>query len=388
MKLLYLMTEPFGVGGVQSDILTLTEDLTRRGHTVYVATTPGVLLDELVSRGARYVEIDFHYRGLRDLWRAIRALRRVIRAEEIEVLAPQSVRSTIASYIGLRVLPSSYRVAVTGRRLPIVTTIHNIHTPFHFRYAGRILNRCADYVIFESHYERNRCLASGLPREKSTVIHSGIDTDRFLPKERDPALLRCYGLESGHKVFGIVARLSEEKGHVYLVEAFARVAEVLPETRLLIIGDGPLLPVIEEQVRALGLAGKVIFTGLQRTIPEHLALLDVFVLASTRESFPLAAREAMAAGRAVIAPRIGGCPEVVADRETGRLFETRDVEGLAVCMRDLLRDGLHAAYGRAARERVERLFSRRQWVSGDEAVYLKWAQVPAIAGAPENGREA
>ena len=59
MRILYLMTEPFGVGGVQSDILTLSRELTARGHSVHVATTPGVLLDELKSRGAIFHDINF-----------------------------------------------------------------------------------------------------------------------------------------------------------------------------------------------------------------------------------------------------------------------------------------------------------------------------------------
>ncbi len=376
MKLLYLMTEPFGIGGVQSDILTLSEDLSARGHIVYVATTEGVLLEELKGKGARHVPIDFHWRRTSDFLRAVAALRRLVVEHEIELVAPQSVRSTLAAWAALRLVPLSYRVRTTGRRVPIVTTIHNIHNPRHFAYAGRLLQHCADHVIFESHYERDRLLASGLAADKSEVIHSGIDTDRFAAQPRDDAahvLAREYGLDLNvHQVFGIVARVSEEKGHKYLIDAFAQVARELPNARLMIVGDGPLLPQVRGQVVAAGLGDKVVFTGLQRDVPRFLALFDVFVLSSTRESFPLAAREAMAAGKAVIAPRIGGCPEVVDDGVTGRLFEARDVAGLAAAMRDVLRDGRHVALGRAARERVERLFSRRAWVDGDEQVYLRW----------------
>lgn len=373
MKILYLMTEPFGIGGVQSDILTLSEDLTARGHEVYVATTPGVLLDELKSKGARHVQIDFHYRGPWGFLRAVHALRRAVREHAVELVAPQSVRSTIATYIALRLLPYRYRVPGHGRRVPIITTIHNIHNPIHFRYAGRILERCADFVIFESHYERNRLLASGLSDNKSVVIHSGIDTDRFIIRPRDPALLARYGLDPDqHRVFGIVARLSEEKGHVYLVDAFARVYREDTGVRLLIIGDGPLLDAVRQQVQDLGIADAVVFTGMQRNIPDHLALLDAFVLSSTRESFPLAAREAMAAGKPVIAPRIGGCPEVVDEGVTGYLFEARSVEQLAACMRQIAQDDRFRSLGVAARERVERLFSRRAWVAGDERIYLQW----------------
>jgi glycosyltransferase involved in cell wall biosynthesis len=255
----------------------------------------------------------------------------------------------------------------------LITTIHNIHDPRQFRYAGRLLQRCSDFVIFESNYERKRVLDSGLDPGKSCVIHSGIDTAMFEPRPHDPALAARLGLEPGrHKIFGIVARLSEEKGHQYLLEAFARVHAADALARLVVVGDGPLLPDVQRRAAELGIATAVVFTGMQRDVPAYLALLDVFVLASTRESFPLAAREAMATGRAVVAPSIGGCPEVVEHGVTGLLFESRNVAELARCMAQAVQDGRHKAFGEAGRARAQRLFSRRSWVDGDEAVYQRW----------------
>lgn len=373
MRLLYLMTEPFGVGGVQSDILALSEDLgiKGKGHEIYVATTPGVLLDELKQNGVHFIDLDFRYKGIFGILNACMQLRRIIRKYKIEVLAPQSVRTSIVSYLSLRLLPYGYRVPGTGKRIPIITTIHNIHNPAHFRYAGRILNRCADYVIFESNYERNRCLASGLEQDKSSVVHSGIDTDKFQPMDPAGDLYEKYGLQQGkHKIFGIVARLSEEKGHDYLLKAFANVYSEDPDARLLVIGDGPLLDSTKDLSKSLNIDDAVTFTGLQRNIPEHLSILDVFVLSSTRESFPLAAREAMAAGKSVIAPRIGGCGEVVADGKTGFLFESRNIDELADKMKKIISDKTYEKFGIASRSRVEEHFSRRQWIEGDERIYL------------------
>jgi len=367
MRLLYLMTEPFGIGGVQSDLLTLGRDLTRNGHVVYVATTPGVLLDELKSRGVRHADIDFHVKGPAAFLRACRRLRDLVIRERIEMIAPQSVRSAIVAKFALRLL--SRRL----RRLPIVVTIHNIHTPFHFRYAGRILRYCADFVIFESNYERSRVIASGLPPDRSVVVHSGIDIERFAAASPVPLLLEQYRLDlSRHLIFGIVARLSEEKGHHYLIDAFARIAGDLPHARLMIIGDGPLRDPIVEQVNRLGLQDQVIFTGSQRDIPSYLQLLHVFVLASTRESFPLAAREAMAAGKAVIAPRIGGCGEVVDDGVTGLLVPPADPEALASAMLAMAKDDNYRRFGVAGQARARRLFSCESWVDGDERLYLQY----------------
>lgn len=374
MNILYLMTEPFGIGGVQSDLLVLSAGLRRHGHRVLVATTEGVLLPELLARGAEFFDVDFRFRDPRLLARAAWRLRRLVAEQAVDLVAPQSVRSSIAAYAALRVLPSSYRSPATGRRVPIVTTIHNIHNPRNFRWAGRILRRCADYVIFESHYERNRVVASGLPERNSEVIHSGIDTDRLANPLNHIELAARYGIDSRkHLVYGIVARLSEEKEHGLLVRAFAKVCARHPEARLLIIGDGPLLSDIRDQINGLGLEDKVVLTGMQRDIASHLALLDVFVLASSRESFPLSAREAMAASRAVIAPRIGGCPEVVDENVTGLLFESGSVDDLADKMLRLAQSEQRQAMGRAGRERSVRLFSCDAWVDGDERIYQRWA---------------
>ena len=372
MNILYLMTEPFGYGGVQSDMLALGEDLTTRGHKVTVATSEGVLLPELLAKGVSFLDINFHFSSPWGLVKSARALRAAIREHDIDMLAPQSVRTTMVSYIALRVMPFNYRCKSTGRRCPIVTTIHNIHNPFHFKYAGYILNRCSDHVIFESHYERNRLLKSGLAENKCEVVHSGIDTDVFTPIDVDQALLSQLNLDKSiHKIFGIVARLSEEKGHNYLLQAFKQLLQSEPEARLIIVGDGPLEADLKQQQQALGLEQTVIFTGAQRNIPDYLSIFDVFVLSSTRESFPLAAREAMAAGKAVIAPRIGGCGEVVEDGETGYLFESANADDLTSKMIAILGNEQYHAFGRNARQRVIDLFSRKQWIEGDERVYLE-----------------
>jgi glycosyltransferase involved in cell wall biosynthesis len=268
-------------------------------------------------------------------------------------------------------IPSRYKVPSSEQKLPIITTIHNIHNPIHFNYVGRLLNRCCNYVIFESHYERDRALASGLGKRKSKVVHSGIDTKKFSPTNPDPQLLQRYGLDKNkHKVFGIVARLSEEKGHKYLLPAFAKIYAEDQSMRLLVIGDGPLLEQTKSQAQFLGIADAVVFTGIQRNIPQYLALMDVFVLSSTRESFPLAAREAMAAGKPVIAPRIGGCPEVVDDGTTGFLFETRNIEQLADAMCRIVIKSTLNRLSKEARKKAEALFSHQQWIAGDEEVYL------------------
>ena len=114
MNILYLMTEPFGYGGVQSDMLALGEDLTARGHAVSVATSEGVLLPELLAKGVRFLDIDFHFSSPIGFARAVRALRKAVREHDIDLLAPQSVRTTLVSVLW-RCAPS--RSATVVRRV-------------------------------------------------------------------------------------------------------------------------------------------------------------------------------------------------------------------------------------------------------------------------------
>lgn len=366
MKILYLMTEPFGYGGVQSDILALSEDLTARQHEVYVATMEGELLHELKSKGAIFCPIDFNISGIGGMWTAAKALNALVKEHDIDLVAPQSVRSSLVTLLAMKLMRAG------GKRPPIVTTIHNIHNPMHFRYAGWLLRACADYVIFESHYERDRLLNSGLPEKRSGVVHSGIDVERYAPREPSQRVLEEFSLDkSQHRILGIVARLSEEKGHNYLLEAFAMRVAIDPSLRLLIVGDGPLRAEVEAKVDELQLRDTVIMTGARRDVDEILSVIDAFVLSSTRESFPLAAREAMAAGRAVVAPRIGGCGEVVDHEENGFLFESRNAKDLADCIGKLTEGDTAARFGKAAREKVVTQFSRAAWVVGDEEIYLQ-----------------
>ncbi|MGB0866799.1 MAG: glycosyltransferase family 4 protein [Granulosicoccaceae bacterium] len=365
MKILYLMTEPFGYGGVQSDILALSEDLTARNHEVFVATTEGELLEELKSKGAIFCPIDFNISGFGGMLAAAKALNALVEQHGIDLVAPQSVRSSLVTLLALKIMHR-------GARPPIVTTIHNIHNPVHFRYAGWLLRACADYVIFESHYERDRLLKSGLPADRSGVVHSGIDVVKYAPREPSQRILEEFSLDkTQHKTMAIVARLSEEKGHNYLLEAFAKRVEVDSNLRLLIVGDGPLRAEVEAKIDELQLHDTVTMTGARRDVDEILSVIDAFVLSSTRESFPLAAREAMAAGRAVVAPRIGGCPEVVDHEVNGYLFESRNADDLAQCIGKLTEGDTAERFGQAAREKVVTQFSRKAWVEGDEEIYLQ-----------------
>ena len=124
------------------------------------------------------------------------------------------------------------------------------------------------------------------------------------------------------------------------------------------VGDGPDRHEAFELASSLGVSGRVSFLGSFPRIEDVLAVCDLFLLPSVKESFGLVALEAMASGVPVVASRTGGIPEVVTDGVTGFLCAEKDVEGMAAAALRLLEDeDLHAQFARAARERAVTEFS-------------------------------
>jgi glycosyltransferase involved in cell wall biosynthesis len=124
----------------------------------------------------------------------------------------------------------------------------------------------------------------------------GVDLAAFVGLPPRAEVRATLGLPANAFVIGHVGRMVEEKNHRLLIEITAALVARQPQSHLLLIGDGPLRPVIAAQVARLGLAGHVTFLGARPDVPALLAALDVFVLPSRHEGFPVAAVEAQAAG--------------------------------------------------------------------------------------------
>jgi len=362
-KILYLMTEPFGMGGVQSDLKALGPHFVSRGHEVVVACPEGDQLPVLEKGGVRHVPFTVHFRTPGQFRAQAKSLKDLIEQVRPSVLAPQSIRASWVCHAAAKTLP-----------IARVTTVHNIHTNANALFAGVILNRASHLVIFESDHEQKRLLRLGLSGKMTRVIPSGIDTRTFYREDRTKAprlrsLLPGIGPET--VIFGCVARLSEEKAHKDLLRAFSIVRKTYPDTRLVLVGDGPLREDLEGRARELGILPFVHFAGQRTNIREWLNLFDVFTLASTRESLPRAAREAMACGLPVIATRVGATREAVRDGENGLLVPPSNVDALARAMLHLLYEpDVRLRMGERSLAMITERFSEDRWFADNEAVYI------------------
>jgi glycosyltransferase involved in cell wall biosynthesis len=267
-------------------------------------------------------------------------------------------------------LPSGAIAAAASLALerPLVVSLHGSDAyvaerhPVFGAVAGAALRR-ASAVTACSRDLRDRAVRLGAPPGWTSVVPYGVDTARFAGREVEAARLRArLGIAASTPVVLAFGRMVPKKGFEYLVDALPSIVERHPEARLVLGGGGALEDELRARAAARGVGPAVLMPGriAWTDVPALLAAADVFVLPSVADTegnvdgLPNVLLEAMASGRAVVATRVGGVPDVVEDRREGRLVPPRSAAALADAIVELLeRPDERRRLGTAARGRIE-----------------------------------
>jgi glycosyltransferase involved in cell wall biosynthesis len=212
-------------------------------------------------------------------------------------------------------------------------------------------------------------VADGIPEPRTVTVHEGIDVARAAAA---PAAELHQELWLPHHapLVGNVAALVPHKGHRHLVEAAADVIRHEPDARFIIAGQGELRDTLEHQIRHHQLDKHVMLLGFRPDVLSLHKAFDLFVMSSVAEGLGTSLLDAMACGKAIVATRVGGMPEVVVDGETGFLVPPRDHGALADAIVRLLRDpALRDRMGAAGLARVRDRFTSEIMVRNTLAVY-------------------
>ena len=231
--------------------------------------------------------------------------------------------------------------------------------------------RRAQAVLAVSEGLRDVALAAGVAPERAHVVPNAVDADAVqgeASRARD-RLRRGWGFGPETAVVLALGRLSPEKGHADLLEAFARVLPRVPHARLVLVGDGASRKALERRAARPDLTGRVTFAGWRGDPWACLGAADHFVLPSLREGLPLALLEALAAGVPVVATRVGGVPAALEEGRFGRLVVPGDLAGLAQGLQATLAGAPLAANPRAAQAHVRAQFGIAAQVGALEAHY-------------------
>jgi glycosyltransferase involved in cell wall biosynthesis len=244
-----------------------------------------------------------------------------------------------------------------GRAAGVPVVIAHEHTwsyegrPLRRFLDGRVVGRLAHRFVAVSEADRRRMVEiEHVPEERTLTIPTG-----YVPRTEPAAgdLRAELGVDDGTPLVGTVAQLRPQKALEVLIEAVARLPEELGSARLVIAGEGPSRPELEQAAARLGVAERVHLLGTRTDVGAILDALDVAAMSSDFEGLPLFAFECMASGTPLVATNVGGLPEVIDDGETGLLVPARDPAALASALERLLRDpALRERLAAAARERV------------------------------------
>lgn len=366
------------VGGAQENTLLTCRGLADRGHHVVLATGPtggpeGKLLDNADLAGIDVVGFPDLRRAINPVTdqRAYRRLRDFFRDQRFDIVHTHSSKAGILG-----------RLAARRAGCPLV--LHTVHGQAFHQYetwwrnklyvaAERAAAKRSDHIFAVAQAMIEQCVAANIaPRDRYSVVYSGMDVEAFATAAPDPGLRARLGIPPDAPVIGKIARLFELKGHDYLLQAAAELVATHGNVRFLLVGDGVLRPRLEARVRELGIAENVIFAGLvpPADIPRYVALMDILVHLSLREGLPRTVVQALAAGKPAVAFDLDGTPEVIRPDKTGILCAPGDVACIQASLDALLNaPGKARSLGRAGQDLVRKMFGWTQMVETLETAY-------------------
>lgn len=238
----------------------------------------------------------------------------------------------------------------------------------------RYLSFFTDVIIVNSSATKEFLVKKkGIKPDKIIMIHEGIDVSEFNMQIDCSPQKREFNIGKDTPVVGIIGRLAPQKNHKMFLDAARIIFERLPQTKFLIVGGGALRETLESYSRKLGLASNVLFTGAREEredIIEMYKIIDVFALSSSWEGSPYVLKEAMAAGKPIVATDVGGNSEIVTDGETGYIVPPENPEAFVEAILKILEDKeLAKKMGLAGRRRMEQYFSVEKMVQQVEELY-------------------
>jgi glycosyltransferase involved in cell wall biosynthesis len=373
------------VGGPARHVVLLDRGLRARGYEtllVHGSIDPGeASLEHLAQAcGVRTLKIPDLGRSISPLSdiRAFLQLVRTIFREAPDVVHTHTAK---AGTLGRLAALAFNATRSRRRRCVLVHTFHGHVLSGYFGRAGNVLARLAertlgaatDRIVAISPRQRHELVDTFrvAPHARTVVVPLGLDLGALLAQTADaPNLRRELGIADDGIVVGYVGRFVRIKNIGLLVTAFAAASSLQTNMWLLLAGDGPLRGELELLADRCGIRDRVRFIGWTENLAALYATIDVCVLSSLNEGTPVAAIEAMAASKAVVATAVGGVADVIEEGRTGILVESGDADALAAAFRRLAENRTERlALGTAARRDVARRFSSERLVDDIDRLY-------------------
>lgn len=414
MKVVHIITRLI-LGGAQENTLITCKLLAERGHEVTLITGPAVgpeggLFEQTKDAGYKTIVIDKLRRAINPFndGPAYLAIKKILRQLQPDIVHTHSAkggilgrlagyacvlrhreaceagRGDLTRYVSRLLRRSAPRNDSRTRRRPAV--VHTIHGLAFHPYQSNLLNKFyiaiekaaakrTDFFISVAAAMTEQALAAGIGRpEQFVTAYSAIEEEAFLesiPEDQRVEFRVKYGISTGAVVIVTVARLFELKGHDYIIESAKELSKRFDNCAWLFVGDGSLADTYKQQVRELGLADRIKFTGLLQPgeIPLAIQSSDILVHCSLREGLARTLPQAMLCARPAVSFDVDGAREVV-NENTGRLIQPKNTKQLVKACAELIEDEqLRKRLGRQGRDSVKEKFAPDTMVDVIESVY-------------------
>ncbi|MFH1198777.1 MAG: lipopolysaccharide heptosyltransferase II [Candidatus Omnitrophota bacterium] len=354
MKILHILPE-LNLGGVETATFDTVKYMLREGHSIVVVSNGGILLKDLEALGAKHYKLPVHKKAVFTIFKMVSKLAGIIKKENIDIVHAHSRVPAWIAYFACRRTGTVF-----------ITTCHGYYRSPIF---SQVMGWGKRVIAISNCLARHMVDDFGVPYERIKLIPSGVDLEKFKRVES----VNKKGAEFN---IGMVGRLTRIKGHLDFIKAMAKVARVIPNIKIWIVGDaGPQAESYKEEievlVKRLGIKHCTEFLGNQRDIPAVMSDLDVLVLATTvPEAFGRVIIEAQSCMVPVVATRVGGVVDIIEDNKTGLLVPPSDPQSMSEAVIKILNDKEFArGLAELAHKKVVEKFSAPFMVSATLEVY-------------------
>jgi glycosyltransferase involved in cell wall biosynthesis len=365
IKVLELIDGGF-LGGGQTHILSIANNLDRNSYDITICASPaGEFKNIVLSRNYKFINID-----LPKLYRRskLNNLLKIVENNNFDLIHSHGgVAGVYARFL--------------KKDLPLTKVIHTFHGIHYLnsknifrKYFSRIIERqlvpYTDKFICVSDHDFQIAVRNNITdKTKTVIIKNGIDTKRFLHKEKDKELSNRLGINNTDIIIGNISRFDYQKNQRFLIRSFKEVFKNYSNVKLLLVGDGTYLNDSKMLADNLGISNQTIFTGEIFDVENYYPLIDIFVFPSLWEGLSITLIEAMSSGRCIIASDITSNRELIRNNYNGILFSLHDQPGLVKIIDNLINDKIKRIKLSGNAEQEAKNFDEKEMIKKIESIY-------------------
>lgn len=367
---IFFVIDGLTFGGGERVFSQIINGLSYEKYCLSLGSTPNKQFNNSInSNSVRYFPLDFTKKISLSL---IIKISHIIKRNNIQIVHGQGSRAEFHARLACKLAGNSKYVSTIA--MPVEGFDVSFLRKRIYRFFDYLSENYVNRFIVVSDVLKHMLINNrGLPPDKVTRIFNGIEIDNYSPDVDGRArnkIREGFKISKGTILIGAVGRLVWQKGFEYLIQAIPGIQNEFSNIKVLIVGDGPLNNKLKAQSLKLNVQNHLIFTGFRNDIKEVLSAIDILVIPSLLEGFPMITLEAMAMAKPLIATEIDGIKEQIIDGDSGILIPPCNPKAIAGAVIKLTHDKeLAVKMGKKARRKVVAEFSVIKMVAETEKVY-------------------